>query len=143
VSSGDIRSCSPLKVTRRFGGTRRRYGARNQLCSFVLHLPPAFTLVSCSTYSSALTVEATCSSETSGDFQQSTRPYSGRTRGRSSCPGGTKHFLHVVQTDSGDLQWKSGVKRPGPEPDHSPLMPRLGECGSIHPLPHMSSWHSA
>jgi hypothetical protein len=48
----DITPCSPLKVNRR-----------------------AFTLVSCSAYSSILTMEAICSSETSVDFQRTTRRY--------------------------------------------------------------------
>jgi hypothetical protein len=55
----DIALCSPLKVHWRFGGTYR--------------LPPAFTLISCSAYSSALKKEAICSLETSVDFQRSTR----------------------------------------------------------------------
>jgi hypothetical protein len=37
-------------------------------------LPPAFTLVSCSNYSSTLKME-TCSSETSIEFQKATRHY--------------------------------------------------------------------
>jgi hypothetical protein len=48
----DITQCSPLKVKRRFGGTKslpssgsKNKPSRNQLC-----LPPAFTLVSCSAY---------------------------------------------------------------------------------------------
>jgi hypothetical protein len=40
-----------------------------------LCLPPAFTLVSCSAYSSTLKMEAICSSETSVDFQRTTRRY--------------------------------------------------------------------
>jgi hypothetical protein len=43
---------------------------RNRLC-----LPPAFTLVSCSAYSSTLKMEAICSSETSVYFQRTTRRY--------------------------------------------------------------------
>jgi hypothetical protein len=36
------------------------------------------------------------------------------------------------------------IKRPGLEADHYlQLVPRLRKCGSIHPLPHTSSWHSA
>jgi hypothetical protein len=53
----DITPCTPLKVNRRFGGTYR--------------LPPAFTLVSCSAYST-LKMEAICSSETSVDLQRTT-----------------------------------------------------------------------
>jgi hypothetical protein len=38
-------------------------------------LAPVFTLVSCSTYLSTLKMEAICSSETSFDFQRTTRRY--------------------------------------------------------------------
>jgi hypothetical protein len=75
----DIMPCSPLKVKRRFGGTnclhlqgQRIRRARNQS---ELSLPPAFTLVSCSAYSSTLKIEAICSSQTSVYFQQMTRRY--------------------------------------------------------------------
>jgi hypothetical protein len=47
--------CSPLKA---------------ELC-----LPPAFTLVPCSAYSSTLKMEAICASETSIVFQRTTRRY--------------------------------------------------------------------
>jgi hypothetical protein len=40
-----------------------------------LCLPPTFTLVSCLAYSSTLKMEAICSSETSNDFQRTTRRY--------------------------------------------------------------------
>jgi hypothetical protein len=40
-----------------------------------LCLPPAFTLVSCSAYSSTLKMEAVYYSETSVDFQRTTRRY--------------------------------------------------------------------
>jgi hypothetical protein len=40
-----------------------------------LCLPPAFTLVSCSAYFLTLKMEATCSSETSVDFQRTTRRF--------------------------------------------------------------------
>jgi hypothetical protein len=43
--------------------------------SHTVCLPPAFTLVSCSAYSSTLKMEVPCSSETSVDFQWSTRRY--------------------------------------------------------------------
>jgi hypothetical protein len=41
----------------------------------LLCLPPAFILISYFAYSSALMMEATCSSETSVDFQQTTWRY--------------------------------------------------------------------
>jgi hypothetical protein len=47
-------------------------------------LPPAFTLVSCSTYSSNLKLEATCSSGTSLDFQRTIRRYIPKDRTLSS-----------------------------------------------------------
>jgi hypothetical protein len=57
----DITPCSLLKIDRRFGGG---------LC-----LPPDFTLVSCSVYSSTLKMEATWSSEASVGFQRTSRHY--------------------------------------------------------------------
>jgi hypothetical protein len=60
----DITPCSPLKVNRHFGGTY--YYA--EPC-----LSPAFGLVSCSAYSSTLKMEAICTSDTSVDFQRTTR----------------------------------------------------------------------
>jgi hypothetical protein len=62
--------CTPLKVNRRFGQTYRLHFQGQGLC-----LPPAFTLVSCSAYSSTLKMEAICSCETSVDFQRNTRRY--------------------------------------------------------------------
>jgi hypothetical protein len=44
--------------------------------SYQACLPPAFTLISCSAYSWILKMEAICSSETSVDFQRTTRRYS-------------------------------------------------------------------
>jgi hypothetical protein len=77
----DITLCSPLKVSRLFGGTSRplsrsknkpgKIPAWKRPCC----LPPAFTLVSCFSYSSTLKVEAIYSSETSADFQRSTQRY--------------------------------------------------------------------
>jgi hypothetical protein len=50
----DTTSCSPLKVKK-------------------VYLPPASTLVFCSAYSLILKMEAICSSETSIDYQRTTR----------------------------------------------------------------------
>jgi hypothetical protein len=37
-----------------------------------------------------------------------------------------------------------GVKQLGREADDSPAtVPRSRKCGSVHPLPHMPSWHGA
>jgi hypothetical protein len=73
----DIMPCSLLKVNRRFGRTyrlhlqgRRIRQAREELC-----LPYAFTVLSCSAYSSTLKMEAICSSETSVGFQRTTWRY--------------------------------------------------------------------
>jgi hypothetical protein len=95
----DITPCISLKVNQRFGGTwchylpgRRISQVRNRRESrwkveqsafrnFGLHwqlkscLLTAFTLMSCSAYSSTLKMEAKCSSETSVDSQQITRRY--------------------------------------------------------------------
>jgi hypothetical protein len=47
---------------------------QTEMICFSERLPPTFTLISCSTYST-LKMEAVCSSETSVDFQRSTRRY--------------------------------------------------------------------
>jgi hypothetical protein len=46
-----------------------------QVITAELCLPPAFTLLSCSAYSSTMKMEAMCSSETSVDFQRAIRRY--------------------------------------------------------------------
>jgi hypothetical protein len=51
-------------------GSKNKVSKKPELC-----LPPAFTLVSCSAYSSTLKMEAICSSETSVDFQRTTQRY--------------------------------------------------------------------
>jgi hypothetical protein len=70
----NVMPCSPVKVSWRFGGTcrfhlqdRRDSQARNNAAPFML--------VSCFAYSSALKMEATCSSEMSLDFYRNTRYY--------------------------------------------------------------------
>jgi hypothetical protein len=65
----DITPCSPLKVNPRSEEHRLHLQGRK------ISLPPAFTLVSCSAYSSTLKIEAICFSETSVDFQRTTRQY--------------------------------------------------------------------
>jgi hypothetical protein len=67
----DLTPGSPLKV--------------NQVKVLILS-PPAFTLDSCSAYSSTMELEATCSSETSVGFQRSTRRYPKTTVVRTSEP---------------------------------------------------------
>jgi hypothetical protein len=73
----DITPYSPLKVNRRFGGTyrlhlqsRRISRAKNQR-----EIRCQAELASCSAYSSTMKMEAIFSSETSGDFQRTTRRY--------------------------------------------------------------------
>jgi hypothetical protein len=99
-----ITPCSPFKVNRRSGGTYRLHiqgeqqakqetsekvdSEQRHVCVehpgktavtehsiYLLCSPPAFTLVSCSTYSSTLKMEAICSSETSVNFERTTRHY--------------------------------------------------------------------
>jgi hypothetical protein len=69
----DITPCSPLKVNRRFGGTHRLHLQYRRIKETKPCLPPAFTHVFCLSYSS--TLKAICSSETSADFQRTTRRY--------------------------------------------------------------------
>jgi hypothetical protein len=77
----DTTSCSPSKFNWRFGGTcrlhlqsRRINQARNRQEAGSKH-GDYFKLVSCLAYFSNLKTEATCSSETSNDFQRTTRCY--------------------------------------------------------------------
>jgi hypothetical protein len=72
----DITPYSPLKVNQRFGGTHRLH---LQSPRYMPSKKPAWKKVanraSCSAYSSTLKMEAMCSSETSADFQRTTRRY--------------------------------------------------------------------
>jgi hypothetical protein len=65
----DITPCSPLKVNRRFGGTCRLH-LQDRRISRERNQKPCYLLF-CSAYSSSLRM-ATCSSETSVDFQRAT-----------------------------------------------------------------------
>jgi hypothetical protein len=74
----DITPCSPLKVSRRFGGTyhlhlqgRRKNRARNQRENR-RQAEPAFTLVFCSAYSSTMKMQVIRSSKTSAELQRAT-----------------------------------------------------------------------
>jgi hypothetical protein len=73
----DITSCSPLSVSRRFGGTHRLHlqGRRNKFSekSASNHLLAFWFLAEL--ISSTLKMEAMCSSETSADTQRPTRRY--------------------------------------------------------------------
>jgi hypothetical protein len=53
----------------------KEYAEQETSMKAELCLPPAFTLVSCSAYSSTLIMEATHSSETSVDTEQTTQRY--------------------------------------------------------------------
>jgi hypothetical protein len=83
----DITSCSPLKVNQHFGRT------------WCLHLQAllatCFKLVSCSAYSWTLKMEATCSSETSVDFQRTTHRYipEHRTLHNHHCENLSSHIM--------------------------------------------------
>jgi hypothetical protein len=77
----DLIPCSPLKASQRFAGTYRfhlQVQRKNQARNWSKNkrsLSPAFTPVSCLTYSSALKMEAIYSSEVSADFQFNTLRY--------------------------------------------------------------------
>jgi hypothetical protein len=85
----NITPCSPVKVNRHFGGacrlhlqgrrirqTRHKHEAGSQQSRWNLALiASSFILVFWLAYSYTLKMEATCSSETSVDFQQNTRRY--------------------------------------------------------------------
>jgi hypothetical protein len=79
----DVISCSSSKVNRRFGGKyglhfqclRIRVSRANTIRKTGGKQPPAFTLVSCSSYSSSLKMETICSSETSVDLQRTVQRY--------------------------------------------------------------------
>lgn len=67
----DITLFGPLKVNRRFGEhIVSNSGPKNKLC-----MQLAFTLASCSVYSSTLNIEAIYSSETSINFERTIPPY--------------------------------------------------------------------
>jgi hypothetical protein len=72
----DITPHSPLNVSWSFGGTYRLHiPVRVSRTKYYRDsIPPAFTLVSCSTYST-LKMEGICSSETLVDFQRTMRPH--------------------------------------------------------------------
>jgi hypothetical protein len=69
----DITLCSPFKVNRRLGKTRRLHLQGRRTADSCLIAD--FTLVSCLVYSSALKMEETFFSETSVDFQLTTQGY--------------------------------------------------------------------
>jgi hypothetical protein len=95
-----ITPCSPMKVNERFRGTYRPYlqGRRisrawnqTELC-----LSPAFTLASCSAYSSTLNIGAIDSSETSVAFQRTTRRYiPGYITLSSPCINTTRYLVRM------------------------------------------------
>jgi hypothetical protein len=69
----DITPSSPLKINRSFGRTCRLHHQDRWINR--ARTSSAFTLDSCLAYSSTLKTEETCPSETSVDFQRTTRQY--------------------------------------------------------------------
>jgi hypothetical protein len=130
-----ITPCSPLKVNRRFGRTCRLYlqGRINKTRK------PERNQVASRAYSSTLKMEATCSSETSVDFQRTTSRdsvvgivtgYGLDNRGVGvQVPVGSRIFSSPCRPDRSGVHPTSypmgtggsfpGVKRPGREADHS------------------------
>jgi hypothetical protein len=68
----DITPCSPLKFNRRFGGTYRLH-LQGRWIRRVRNQRESSWLVSCPAYTSTLKTEAMWSTETSVDFQRTTR----------------------------------------------------------------------
>jgi hypothetical protein len=74
----DITPCIPLKINRRFAVTNRlslQHRIISQARNWVSLLATCCILISCLAYSSTMKMEATCLSETSLDFQRTTRSY--------------------------------------------------------------------
>jgi hypothetical protein len=73
----DITWSSPLRVNCCFGRTRPLHfsGSKNKLSKKPASLSPTFIFSSCSAYSLTLKTEATCSSETLVNVQQTTQHY--------------------------------------------------------------------
>jgi hypothetical protein len=75
----------------------------------------------------------------------------GRPRGQSSSPGRVKNFISsrpALEPRQSPIHWVTwavsrGVKRQRREADHLELVPRSRKRGSIHPLSHTPSCHSA
>jgi hypothetical protein len=82
----DITSCSPSKANWRFGGTCRLH-LQGQRISQAL----CFMLVSCLAHSSTLKMEGACFSQTSVDFQRTTRHSSSDDR-IQLCTSFNKHL---------------------------------------------------
>jgi hypothetical protein len=71
----DVMLCSLLKVNRRFGGTCHHNIQGQRISQAGNQRLLSATMVYCLAFSSTLKMEATCSSETSVDFQRTTRRY--------------------------------------------------------------------
>jgi hypothetical protein len=103
----DTTPCSALKVNGSFGGKyrfhlqgRRISSARYQRES----LSPDFTIVSCFAYPPNLKMKTTCSSETSVDFQRTTRCYIAEAstfQSRVLLPGDRNPFIHLTENRVG------------------------------------------
>jgi hypothetical protein len=97
----DITPCSTLKVNRRFGATYRLHLQGRRISRAELCLPAAFLLVSCSSYSSTLKMEAICSSVTSVDFQRITRRYISEDSDLQDQCLIQQHIWHVAGSNIG------------------------------------------
>jgi hypothetical protein len=79
----------------------------------------------------------------------------GGLRGQSSSPSRVNNFLFSTSSrlalglTQPPIQWVAAALSPGVSgcgvklTTHLQLVPRSRKCGSIHPLPRTSSWHSA
>jgi hypothetical protein len=84
----DITLCIPLKVNRRFGATYRLHVQGQRISRAARHQRESrWQAEPCLAFTSTLNMEVICSSETSVDFQQTTRRYipEVRTLQVSSC----------------------------------------------------------
>jgi REP element-mobilizing transposase RayT len=104
---------SPLEVDRHFGVSSRHHRQGRRMLAICL------TLVSCMDYSSTLKMEATCSSASSVDFQQTKWRYISKCRTPQLCQNFvtriTRHFQTLWQKPAHRLYWlRFLVVFPGP-----------------------------
>jgi hypothetical protein len=75
--------------------------------------------------------------------------HAGRLRGRSSSPGRIKNFLFsmssrlALESTQPPIQWVPGALSLGVKRQRREASAEVKKCGSIYPLPHMPSGHSA
>jgi hypothetical protein len=97
-----ITSCSPLKINRNFEGTccHHLHGRRISQARYKheVLLATFFMLVSCLAYFWTLKMEATCSCETSLDFQRTTQSYI--LEDKMLCSGNTdvRHICEEIRS---------------------------------------------